>query len=294
MICLKLYRNDVEHKTDHDMNEPSQLSLEVMLQAIMNSGYLMECEIANSLSKDGFFIETNRMLEDPNTGKSREIDLIAEYYDRNDQRVWEKNVCAKIEFIFEIKNNIYPLVLMNKYDFSPNIEIWESIKEIQTPKDIEWGLDNYYDKISIVDEPIFTQYCSFDKKKTKDRKIIAKHSEQLHAGFSKIVQYCEEAVESWQERKEADGYFRKFMFLPALVINEDLYELEIRSGEEPLLHKTEESKLLFSYHFKNRPEIATIWIVTKKGFENFIQRLIRLERTMEAEMIQYVRKIDNK
>lgn len=268
------------------MNYTNQISAEALLQAIKKSGYLMECEIANTLSKDGFFIETNRVIEDPITGKSRELDLIAEYFDRNAPRI--RNVCAKIEFIFEIKNNIYPLVLMNKYDFSPNIEIWESIKEIQTPLDIAWRPDSYYDRIPIDDE-LFTQYCSFDKKKGKAGEIIAKHPEQLHTGLSKIAQYCEEAAESWQERgMESDKYFRKFMYLPAVIINHDLYELEIVHGEEPLLHKTDESKLLFSYHYKNCPKIATIWVVTKKGFRSFIQKMIQLQRTVEAEMIQYI------
>jgi hypothetical protein len=48
-----------------------------MLDALGRSGYLLESEIAKTLSHAGFFIESNQVIEDPITGKNREIDLIS-------------------------------------------------------------------------------------------------------------------------------------------------------------------------------------------------------------------------
>ena len=114
------------------MSDQRKLTKDDFIEAIKRSGYLLESEIANTLARADFFVESNQVIEDPITGKSRELDLIAEYFDKSNNKGGEHRVCAKIKFVFEIKNNIFPLVLMTKFEFSPNIEIWESTKEIQT------------------------------------------------------------------------------------------------------------------------------------------------------------------
>jgi hypothetical protein len=275
------------------MNNQSKISKNDLIEAIKRSGYLLECEIANILARSDFFIESNQVLEDPVTGKSREIDLIAEYYDKN--RIDHPKTCAKIKFIFEIKNNIYPLVLMNKFEFSPNVEIWESIKEIQTvPKGIDWSSeDSFYEKLVADNEPIFTQYCSFDVKKgNKKEEMLASHPDQVHIGLSKITQYCEEAVESWGDLEVLQEYYRKFSYVPVLLINEDLFELEVEPGNEPILNKVEESKLVFNYYYKNTPKMAIVWVVTKKGFNGFIDKMVEVERKIEAKRITILKQND--
>jgi hypothetical protein len=61
------------------MQREFEITKEEMLEALNRSGYLMESEIASMLAEFGFFIETNQVIEDKFTGKSREIDLLAEY-----------------------------------------------------------------------------------------------------------------------------------------------------------------------------------------------------------------------
>ncbi len=57
-----------------------------MIDAIKRSGYLLESLISKYLSQSGFFVESNQVIVDPYTGKSREIDLVAEYHDWNRTR----------------------------------------------------------------------------------------------------------------------------------------------------------------------------------------------------------------
>jgi hypothetical protein len=92
-----------------------------------------------------FFVETNLVIEDPITGKSREIDVAAEYYDWSSPPN-EVKAKAKIEFVFEVKNNIYPLVLLNEFDLNPRIEDWMGLKEVITcPQSIKYDqYENYY------------------------------------------------------------------------------------------------------------------------------------------------------
>ena len=78
-----------------------EISKSEMLEALKRSGYLLESEISAFLANQGFFVETNQVIEDPITGKSREIDLIAEYYEYKQDRSSYK--CASgIKFVFEI------------------------------------------------------------------------------------------------------------------------------------------------------------------------------------------------
>lgn len=272
----------------------NKYSKDDLVAAIKRSGYLLESEIANILVGADFFVESNQIIEDPITGKSREIDLIAEYFDNDNSGRSEHKACAKIKFIFEIKNNIYPLVLMTKLAFSPNIEIWESTKEILT--EIEGinssSTNTFYEILLGKNEPIFTQYCSFDIKKGKKiDELLASHPEQVYIGLSKITQYCEECVESWENRDTSYPYYRRFLYMPVLLINEDLYELEIGEDNEPTLNEVEESRLVFNYFYKNDPKLATIWVVTKKGFKSFIEKMVSEERKLENEMIAVVHKI---
>lgn len=58
----------------------AKITTKEMLDALNRSGYLLESEISRILDDAGFFIESNQVVEDPITGKSREIDLVAEYY----------------------------------------------------------------------------------------------------------------------------------------------------------------------------------------------------------------------
>jgi len=269
------------------VNKQDKLSQKDLLEAIKRSGYLFESEISNILAKAGFFIESNQVIEDPITRKSREIDLTAEYYNEYDEERAEYKVCSKINFVFEIKNNTYPLVLMTKFEFSPNIEIWESLKEIQSsPAGIDWSSsEGFYEKLLDNNVLLYTQYCSFSHKRgQKNKELVASHPEHLYAALSKITQYCEEKKDLWDDR-EIDEYYRKFLYLPVLLIKDDLYELQINNKSDPKLRKVDESKLVFNYYFKGDPRISTIFVVTQKGFKTFMENMIKLERMVEEEMV---------
>jgi hypothetical protein len=241
------------------------------------------------LSNSGFFVEGNQVILDPSTGKSREIDLLAEYYHRHSQSSSVLRCCAKVKFVFEIKNNIYPLVLLTRFEFSPNIEDWMGLKEaLNLPEGVQYtSIDSYYENlISKRDGHIFSQYCTFHKKKTNDD-LMAVHPENLYTGLMKLVQYCEEQVEIMDtdmiyessRDEEKDDYFRHFLYLPILLINDDLYEYN-----EGKIVKKESSILVFNYHYKNEPKMAYIFVVTKQGFNSFMEQTIKVERNTESLM----------
>lgn len=260
-----------------------------ILDSLSRSGYLLESEITKRLVNYGFFVESNLSSLDPLTGKSREIDLFAENnYDATKKS--ESKCIALVRFIFEIKNNDFPLVLLTKFENSPNSNIWEGFKIAQTiPEKI---FDTYYfnDFTHILlyqdESDMFTQYCSFSHKKNEE--LMAHHPENLYSSLLKLTQYCEEMIEPWannKSRHQGDNWFRNFLYLPVLLINDDLFELEITDDNKNVLKKVDSSRLIFNYHYKQEPKTSIIYVVTKSGLEEFLKKVLLVEKKVEESMI---------
>jgi hypothetical protein len=239
------------------------------------------------LSKSGFIVENSQVIIDPFTGKSREIDLTAEFFNYR-ERTSKTKCVSKVRFVFEIKNNSAPIVLLTEFEHSPNLEDWLGLKRWET---IPEGMENiyhegYWDKL--IQEKrgsIFTQYCSFQRKKANDE-LMALHPDNIHSGLSKITQFCEETIDRKDKKESKNGYFRDFIYLPVLLISEDLYELRHSESNKPELTKVESSIMVYNYHYKNQASMAYVFVVTKKGFPDFMNSMLKVEEQIETDMIK--------
>lgn len=101
---------------------------------------------------------------------------------------------------------------------------------------------------------------------------MALHPDNIYTGLSKICQYCEEELIRVSNHT-SDQYIRNYLFVPVLLISEDLYELKHSEEEKPSLTKSECSLLLYNYHFEDEPKMAYIFVVTKSGFQNLLDFL---------------------
>jgi hypothetical protein len=267
-----------------------KLSTTDMLGAIKRSGYLLESETTKFLASKGYFVESNKTILDPLSKKSREIDLIAEYYNA-DKKYQKLRTVARAMFVFEIKNNLFPLVLLTKIEFSPNVELWSSLKEVvTTPSNLDYAPYGFYEELVEKENPnIFTQYCSFQTKKGKDEELMALHPEIINNGLSKIVQYCDDEVEYLNndlKNSTTDTYFRHFVYLPIILIKDNLYELTINERKRTSLKKTEVSRLIYNYHYLDNPKTAVVFVVTKKGLNKFLEQVRSAENAVMKEMIK--------
>ncbi|MDB5281305.1 MAG: hypothetical protein JWO06_380 [Bacteroidota bacterium] len=261
-----------------------EISEKEMMEALNRSGYLLESEISKILSEAGFFIQTNQVIKDTITGKDREIDLIAEYYEHKEQRHINK-CCSKIHFVFEMKNNSAPIVLLTDFEYSPNIDDWDGLKErVTVPENIRYDTyDAFYEQIIHSKKySIYTQYCSFQRKKANEE-LMALHPDNIHDGLSKITQYCEEIIEGKEYR---DDYLRHFLYLPILLIRDDLYELHHSKENKRSLKKVDSSILVYNYYAHEEPSMAYVFVVTRKGFSRFMTDILELENKIELEMIE--------
>ena len=220
---------------------------------------------------------------------------MAEYYEYEEETTINKTA-AKIHFVFKIKNNLYPLVLLTKMEFSPNTELWEGLREVLTiPDGIEYeSCEGFYNELLQDEDFLYTQYCSFQKKKGNKNKLIAFHPDNLYSGLAKITQYYDEVVNRWNnnsdEDKEVvrykDDYFRHFLYIPVLLINDNLYELDINKKNKANLRNAETSKLIYNYHLMDEPKTSVIFVTSKKGLNDFLLQMRTLERKIVKKMIK--------
>jgi hypothetical protein len=273
------------------MEKINKINEQEMMLALERSGYLLESEITRRLVELGLFVEPNISSLDPVTGKSREIDLFAEFnhFSKSNASSTLHKIAARAKLIFEIKNNDFPLVLMTKYEVSPNSCIYESLKMGTTRPDNLKHLyyEDFYSVLFTgeVQKRIFTQYCSFSKKSHKDE-FMANHPEHLYSSLLKITHYCEEQAEMWSsERDPKDEYMRNFLYLPVILINDDLYELENADANNHKLNKVDHSYLVLNYHYKEVPQTSIVYIITKAGLESFLNEIHEAEKQVEKNML---------
>ena len=163
------------------------ISTKQMKDAIQRSGYLLEQLVEPILTEEGYFVQTNPVFPEPETGKSREIDISA----LTAIRVYKRGY----NFIFptllrECENNSQPIVFFTKE--SPiSFLHHQEIKVSGIPVKF-WQEDGYVSLSEFTGMEGFhhyckgaiaTQYCTFQLKKDKSS-WIAFHSEEQHSTFN--------------------------------------------------------------------------------------------------------------
>ena len=193
----------------------TSISPKQMSEAIQRSGYLLEQRVEAILSKEGYFVETNPVFPDPDTGKSREIDVSA----ISATRIYKKGY----NFVFpmllcECENNSQPIVFFTKE--SPiSFMHHEQVKVSGIPVQL-WQDDGYVSLSEFTGMEKFhhyckgvvaTQYCTFQLKKDKSS-WTALHNEEQHDTFNSLVKALD-----YEIAKHFDGWS-----LPDKVDEEDV------------------------------------------------------------------------
>ena len=275
--------------------EEIKISENEMLEALERSGYILESAISKQLVTLGYEIESNFVTIDPITGNNREIDIFAQIYDesRSGGEKEALKLIASTWFVMEIKNNNSPFVLLTEFEFKPDSRVHGGLKLVSTiPSDSSFidyfGYPSFHIDISDRKRKIYTQYCSFSRKNQKNE-LMASHPDNLYSDILKIVNYCEEMVESWEDNDfnmSGDDYLRNFLYLPVLVINDDLFELNLLKRGGKRLTKVSYSKLAFGYRYKSEPKVAIVYIVTKEGLEDFLSMTRKMDMQVEEMMLE--------
>jgi hypothetical protein len=249
---------------------------------------LLESKLVRGLDEAGFFVEPNQSIPDERTGKSREIDIVAEYYNPNRPGVASK-VCVKTHFVIEAINNAFPFVLTIPRPKSPVTASFEEyLKYASTPKE---DADNhpFLGKIDFLElkgvwnwRP-FSQWCALTRKKANDE-LMASHPDDVYSSLLKMAEYTVDAVEAWALSDRS--YWRLFFWQPVLVLKDNLMVLTKGAGGRLGLKRVATAKFEFNFHYRERPRTVIIDFVTEANLVGFLLDAARRDELCESQLAQ--------
>lgn len=212
------------------------VSTEQMKEAIKRSGYLLEQRVEQMLSRAGYYVETNPVFPDPETGKSREFDISAlsatRIYKGGYNFVFPALIC-------ECENNAQPVAFFVKespISFLHHHEVKVSGIPVQFwQKDDYIGLSDFtgmerfhhYCKGKIA-----TQYCTFQLRKDKSS-WIALHDEEHHDTFNSLIKALDYEIakhfDNWQPPDKSDEEDVNIqIYYPLIILQGELFTVELR------------------------------------------------------------------
>jgi len=263
-----------------------------MRDAIQRSGYLLEQRIEPILAQEGYYVQTNPVFPDPDTGKSREIDISA----LSARRVYKKGY----DFIFpmllcECENNPQPVVFFTKE--SPlSFMFHEELKVSGIPVKF-WQKDSYISLSEFTGMekfhhyckgPIATQYCTFQLKKDKSS-WMALHNEEQHDTFSSLLKALDYEIaqhfDGWALPDKVDEEeVNVQIYYPLLILQGSLFSATLKNNRLSLRKSKhiEFRKQLFLPR-KNEVETYQIDVIT----EGYLPDYLRIVNS-ETERIRTV------
>jgi hypothetical protein len=215
----------------------NRISAKQMREAIGKSGYLLEQRVEPILLEAGYYVEANSVFPDPQTGKSREIDLNAisatQIYEDEDHWIFSSLLC-------ECENNAQPIVFFMKESPILSFMHAKEVKVSGIPVKL-WSEKGY---VSLSDFTVMknfhhyckgdiaTQYCSFQsvREKTAKDKLswVALHSDEQHNTFDSLVKSLEYEIakhfDGWRlssGKKQENASIQ--IYYPLVVLQGDLF-----------------------------------------------------------------------
>jgi len=256
-----------------------------MMDCLQRSGYLLESTVVRNLSAASFFVEPNQSLQDERTGKSRELDIVAEFYSYNQDH---RGVCVKTIFVIEVINNSYPFVLTTLRPGSPNSPIDDYVRYASTPSEANGnpflGHVDIFNLRGFEKWKLHSQYCAFSRKKG-EAELRACHPDDVHSSIQKMAEYSLDAVQTWP-LGEYDKYWRLFFWQPILVLRGDLFILNDTSDTKAVLEPAGSGKLEYNFHYRGRPETMVVDIVAEPHLLNLLREYVSQDETCEDHIFK--------
>lgn len=211
---------------------PDKISRAEMKAALVRSGYLLESRVESTLRQHGGYIEANCTYPDPETGKSREFDLMA---------MMARNAGPdEFDFLFivlliECINNPQPFVILTKeplVGFLYHEEVKMAGLPVKIPgggDHVQWtqlseflGMEKYHHYCRA---RVGTQFCSFVKKKSGGG-WMATHDDSHYDALQKLCDvvdyYGEKHFKSWSFGDRE--HLNVEMYYPLVVLQGDLFD----------------------------------------------------------------------
>lgn len=201
--------------------------------ALLRSGYLLETRVESILQDEGYLAEANSAYSDPETQKSRELDVHA---------ISAYTLDSELDTVFSVLlieciNNPQPIAFLTKEPIAPFLHAQEvrlsglPVKVMDEKEPDMWvslsqftNLNSYHHYCK---GRISTQFCSFAQKKNT-KEWMAFHEDDHFDSFKKLSaaldHYEREHYHSWVMGNPDDETINLQIYYPVLVLQGDLLE----------------------------------------------------------------------
>jgi hypothetical protein len=266
-----------------------------ILECLQRSGYVLESRIVRALADAGYFVEPNQAIADPRTGKSREIDLVAEWdeFDRS-----RPGISVRTIFAVEAINNPLPIVLMTRRPWSPSLLLEAFVKFGTTPAampfldDLDLGAAR-----GLEDEVLYSQYCGITRKRGggedqgfgKQRQLMASHPDDMHSSLLKLSEFAETEVSHFRARDwpEGDSYWRLWCWEAVLVVGGDLLAFELDDADSPSIDELDSGHLIFNFHTNDEPRSILVHVVRERCLLALLAKVCAIDRSLASQLYAY-------
>ena len=260
------------------------ISNDEIRECLERSGYLLESSIVRELGERGFFVEPNQVVLDPRTGKSRELDIVAEHYSYQPDH---PRTCVKTHFVAEVVNNKYPVVLLTKRPSTPNSNFESYVKFGCTPEpnDFHKHFDFYEDR-EPPKERFFSQYCALSSKRGETKELMASHSEDMYASLQKVAEYAEQEVDRFAEwtTESSEEFWRIFFWHPMLIVGGQLVTVENAEVGTVSLSEVSSAFLEFNWHQGGELRTTVIEVVTVEALYERMEVIVASDQAYESRL----------
>ncbi len=264
--------------TKSDKNDTKITSKE-MKDAIRKSGYLLEQRVEPIIAKAGYYVNSNSAFLDPDTGKTREIDIKALTFVSLDNK--SKSFLFPV-LLCECENNSQPIVFFTR-ESQISFMHHENVKLSGIPVKI-FGKAGYerFSAFSKMDKfhhyregLVATQYCTFQMKKDKSA-WLALHSDEQHDTFNSLIKAVEYEItshyRSWiMPDKPEDEPINLQIYYPLIVLQGDMYSASLVNNRIAL-KKSKHVQFIKEFYLPRTHEAETyqIDVITEDYLEKYL------------------------
>lgn len=256
------------------------ITIDEMKQAIKMSGYLIEQRAERIFKEAGYYVETNPVYLDAESGKSREFDIRA-ISARSINREERDFIFPVI--ICECINNAQPIVFFVKE--SPIAFLYGYEVKVSGIPVKFWRKDGYINFSDFIGLEKFhhyckgkfsTQYCSFKKVKNRSE-WIACHDDEHHNTLDSLIKALEHEISEHYDKlvipdEPDEERINIQIYYPLIILEGELYEAELKNKDIELrkVNHIQFRKEVYSRSINER-ETYQIDIITEDYLQGFLE-----------------------
>ncbi|CAN7453000.1 hypothetical protein LJR099_003042 [Variovorax paradoxus] len=244
-----------------------------ILKWFKKTGFPLEMAAADAFNRAGFEVRQSEPYVDPETPKTREIDVLAVDPD------WKGII--NVEFILECKSSVHPWIVLCSENALANFNRITafSISSEAGSLAIARNLGELRSRISIVRS---------DDSGYGFRQALGDRSDVAYAATMNVLKACL----ARKRLSEAQPYMTLSFYVPVIVVDSPLFECRLEPTGELALKEVQRSEFLFRTHMPD-PIGCCIRVVTKKELSSWAAEAKVLATTLREDFEEEERSVLN-